>query len=362
MAANPWTPILAALGRKTGSQPKHMADYQLYMQMDEFKDRVVDKLTQDFQNVLREEALAARCKVARELLAAEPQDVKDRVRQAADDEHTMEIEAWREANDGLPSPADVDQAEARARFAPLVLQLLTMLRAYTGYYVTMVYGREVEGKFQVGNFHVGKIDSADSKREVDFYNDGLRPRLTWCCAAGHNEHFLGRACSSGAARTPPLPQFRFPLLLFRLRLLLLLLPPPLLCPAMTPSDATSPGSPADDAPEATWVLVNPVTARPVIPPHAMPSEPGLAILTSPLREELAVLAPAKRLEHVASLERMNRDRLQRVNNIAKIHHSLKAVNADDTIATDEDTDFPVVHLSPMKKDPSGHWRTRRMGM
>ncbi|KAJ7161805.1 hypothetical protein C8R43DRAFT_1123523 [Mycena crocata] len=385
MAANPWTPILAALGRKTGPQPKRMADYQLYMQMDEFKDRVVDKLTQDFPNVPREEALAARCKVARELLAAEPQDVKDRVRQAADDEHAVEIEAWREANDGLPSPADVDQAEARARFAPLVLQLLTTLRAYTGYYVTMVYGREVEGKFQVGNFHVGKIDSADSKREVDFQSwdregyqkvsDQFIRFLT--ATTGRDPDSPGAVppvimSTSSDAPAAPAPRARppapvsVPTASVPTASSAATAPSTSIVPAMTPSDATSPGTPAGDAPEATWVLVNPVTARPVTPPRAMPSEPattsdtesgddlerrmqGLAILTSPLHEELAALAPAKRLERVASLERMNRDRLQRVNNIAKIHRSLKAVNADDTIAMDEDPDFPVVHLSPMKK-------------
>jgi uncharacterized protein with HEPN domain len=81
------------------------------MQHADFKGKVEEKFKEDHWDVPRAEALAARCKVARELFEAESEEVKERIRTEAKEEHQEELERWKDANKGLPSADSEEQVE-----------------------------------------------------------------------------------------------------------------------------------------------------------------------------------------------------------------------------------------------------------
>jgi hypothetical protein len=81
------------------------------MQHADFKDKVEEKFKEEYWDIPRGEALAARCKIAREMFEAESEDVKERIRKEAVEEHEEELERWKDADEGLPSVEEEDQIE-----------------------------------------------------------------------------------------------------------------------------------------------------------------------------------------------------------------------------------------------------------
>ncbi|KAJ7027249.1 hypothetical protein C8F04DRAFT_1189686 [Mycena alexandri] len=347
LARNPFAEWLTRLRRPNEPCPKRISDYQYYMQHNDFKDKVAEEFKAKYPDVVREEALAARCKVARALFEQESEEVKARMREEAGKEHESLVETWQEAEEGLPSVDEEDQEEARRRFSATVTPLLEALREYTGYYIALIAGRAVEGKFDVLSVHAGKTKALVPEKEQDItqWNPAGYERIL-------NEfvRFINAACldpkSEGAQGTnipdtqdgepAPVPQA---------------LPPPLPVPLPVPVPPIGPvplpvpvppigptmlyGVPADGpAPllpemEDEMSLINPATRRPVTPPPAgnsLAARMGrLAIMNTPLRESLEALSPVRKEARIAALEGLSGMALQRENNDARRDKGLRLV-------------------------------------
>ncbi|KAJ7755133.1 hypothetical protein B0H16DRAFT_1722345 [Mycena metata] len=171
---NPYTPWLARLRRPDQVCPKRVTDYQYYMQHDDYKEAVQNEFKTRHWDRPHNEHLALRCKVVCEFFEAEPEDVKDRIRLDAREEHEEEVARWRDAEDGLPSTNEEEQQEARVRFSAVVSPLLVALKVYTGYDMTLIAGRIVDDgggagneKYDILNIHVGRMKSKDGQEGAD---------------------------------------------------------------------------------------------------------------------------------------------------------------------------------------------------
>jgi hypothetical protein len=108
LTSNPFTPWLVCLRRPDEKAPKHITDYQFYMQHQDYKDAVSARFNAESWDVPRADKLARRCEIAREMFQTEPEDVKQRIQQEAREEHEDELRRWKDADEGLPS---IDAAE-----------------------------------------------------------------------------------------------------------------------------------------------------------------------------------------------------------------------------------------------------------
>jgi hypothetical protein len=127
---NPFFEHLAQLRRRgQTSPPKRMSDYQYYMQHKEFKDAIRERFEDEFEegeSTARQ--IDARCRIAKEMLEDEPQDVRDRITRECDEAHARDLEAFKEdeEDDGLP----VVDAEVQS-------QLSILLHIWTGALTTL---------------------------------------------------------------------------------------------------------------------------------------------------------------------------------------------------------------------------------
>ncbi|KAJ7025305.1 hypothetical protein C8F04DRAFT_1269332 [Mycena alexandri] len=344
--ANPYTPWLARLCRPAEPAPKRISDYQYYMQHADFRDKVATQFQREYPDIGRGEALAARCKVARALFEAEPEEVKSRMREESMKEHEAMLEEWKEADEGLPSVDEEDREEARRRFAVTARPLLDALHAYTGYYLMLVAGRPVDGKFDVLSVHSGKTRTHGGEKEQDFtewspegYQRVLNEFIRFITAADTEPAAAG-AGSSGAPTEPtnaPGGPVITPMDLPP--------PPPPAAPAPPTSlksaagmstsasasatDGLRPLRPEDEE-EMPMTLIDAVTRRPVTPPPADATlatrMANLAILTMPLRESLEAMTPARKETRLEALEKTTWE-LQRENNEVRRDKALKAAQA-----------------------------------
>jgi hypothetical protein len=111
MTKNPWTAWLAHLRRPDDKSPKWIADYQFYMQHEDFKGTVAAAFSEKYWDTPTSERLARCCDVARELFEAELDKVKKRIWEKAKLEHEGEVRRWQDAVEGLPSMELEDQEE-----------------------------------------------------------------------------------------------------------------------------------------------------------------------------------------------------------------------------------------------------------
>ncbi|KAJ7224535.1 hypothetical protein GGX14DRAFT_557398 [Mycena pura] len=327
MNSNVFTPWLSRLRRPEGSAPKHITDYQFYMQHADYKLSIEEEFKQRFWDQPRAQHLSLRCQVARERFLAEPQEVKDHIRREATEEHDDELARYKEAEEGLPSVNEEDQKEARLRFSAVVAPLLQGLRAYTGFHIILVVGRKAGDVYDIVNVNAGKTKT---KEGVDIGTDFAQ----WD-EAGYKDRFLDQfvrylavaddVCDQSPSRanvgfsTSPAagaestnstnvmaPQIATPDD-----------PRPLDDDKEMP-DAMPPPRPSMSqhtaAPAATGTTAAPQTAE----PGALESRiAALPVLESPLRRELDAMPRALLEVRVEGLERMMALALQRENNLAR---------------------------------------------
>lgn len=81
------------------------------MQHVDFKGGVDRKYDEAVDDTAQKDRLKLRGAIARELFEAEPQEVKLRIRKESMEAHEEQLEKWTEAEDGLPSIDEEDQAE-----------------------------------------------------------------------------------------------------------------------------------------------------------------------------------------------------------------------------------------------------------
>ncbi|KAJ7789798.1 hypothetical protein B0H14DRAFT_3502526 [Mycena olivaceomarginata] len=138
-----------------------------------------------------------RCEVARDMLAQEPKEVRERLDAEHRTAHELAVaEREKEEEEGtLPSCDEEIQAKCREEFLPIVAPLLMGLRAYTGYTINIVAGRVNRGLFDVVSANAGTVDGKDwAKWDPVGYGEMLPRFLKFVHAA-----------SSGDADNVPTP-------------------------------------------------------------------------------------------------------------------------------------------------------------
>ncbi|KAJ7601428.1 hypothetical protein DFH06DRAFT_1154134 [Mycena polygramma] len=357
MASNPFTPWLSRLRRPDESCPKRTTDYQYYMQHKDHKEAVDLEFRTKHWDAPREKQLSLRCKVARDMFALESNDVRDRIRQEAQEEHDEELQRWKDAEEGLPSVEEENQKEARTRFASVVSPLLKALRAYTGYHITLVAGRMVEDKFDLVSVHAGTTKSKegeDKGKDITQWNEqGYSSTVL-----AQFVRYLIAANAEPVEDTSVTPA------------------------APIPEGAASSSAVILGAPNISHTGDDdemPLQLLPQIPPAPLrqctPPPPGsleekiqqLAVLESPLRRELDALARPERETRVAELQALSAMSLQRENNLARHREGAKAIPASATELADTQAKAPDGKTLKRKrgsrkaKGSKGKKRARRTG-
>jgi hypothetical protein len=111
MKGNPWAEWLTRFRTPTSPAPKKLADYQHYMQHDNYKSIVTDAYNARNAGVKPADRLALRAQVARECLSAESQDVRTRMKEEAEADHAALLAKHEDALEGLPALDEEDLEE-----------------------------------------------------------------------------------------------------------------------------------------------------------------------------------------------------------------------------------------------------------
>ncbi|KAJ7727089.1 hypothetical protein B0H16DRAFT_1735355 [Mycena metata] len=162
--ANPYFEHLARLRRhQDEAPPKRLADFQFYMRHRDYKDAVEEKFSRLADSVDKAHRLALRCRIAKEMLESEPQDVQEMIKTKCDDAHAEDMATYEESGEGLPSFSTEGQEEARENFTAIVTPLLAGLREYTGYDINLFAGRvKDDGSFDITSVNAGtKVGGGD---------------------------------------------------------------------------------------------------------------------------------------------------------------------------------------------------------
>jgi hypothetical protein len=100
---NPYFGFLSKLRHHDDSiAPRRPSDFQFYMRHDEYKDAVMQQYIERYSDQPKEKQLALRCKVAIEMLAEEPDEVKERLVAECDTAHAEDLEAFKEKEEPEP--------------------------------------------------------------------------------------------------------------------------------------------------------------------------------------------------------------------------------------------------------------------
>jgi hypothetical protein len=111
MRGNPWAPWLTRFRTPSRSAPEKLADYQHYMQQEEFKGTITDQFNLRKAGTKVTEHLKLRVQVVRELFAAEPQELRTRMKEEADAKHAALLEKHEDTLEGLPALDEEDIQE-----------------------------------------------------------------------------------------------------------------------------------------------------------------------------------------------------------------------------------------------------------
>lgn len=112
-AKNPWAPLLKEL-RRLGSTtaPKKLPDYQCYMQRPENKEKIQQLFMERYpDNTGGRGKINDRAGIARELLAAESEQVREQISKLAEAEHDLAMKDWKAARDGIGKLDEEEQQE-----------------------------------------------------------------------------------------------------------------------------------------------------------------------------------------------------------------------------------------------------------
>jgi hypothetical protein len=100
---NPWGDWLTRFRTPTTAPPRRLADYQYYMQHADYKAKVAEAFNAQKMGAPLSETLNLRAQVARNLFAAELQEVRTRIKEENEVEHADLAAKHEDALEGLPS-------------------------------------------------------------------------------------------------------------------------------------------------------------------------------------------------------------------------------------------------------------------
>lgn len=109
---NPFFEHLARLRRSEGEEaPKRLSDFQFFMRHPDFKDAVSERYEEEYPDAPREKMLSLRCRVTREMLEEESEEVRERIKKECDEAHAEDLEAFQDSGEGCPDPDAEAQKE-----------------------------------------------------------------------------------------------------------------------------------------------------------------------------------------------------------------------------------------------------------
>ncbi|KAF8218388.1 hypothetical protein K438DRAFT_1747552 [Mycena galopus ATCC 62051] len=178
MHGNPYFRYLANLRcNETDGPPKCPSDYQFYMHHPDFRDAVNEQFEEECSDNTKARKISLRCRIAKEMLEEEMEDVKKRIATECDEAHAEVLEEYKDTGEGLPSPdADV-QRECRDNFLAVVQPLLASLHTYTGLTLNIIAGciNEESQMFETMSADAGVVDGKDWARwDLEGYAAALK--------------------------------------------------------------------------------------------------------------------------------------------------------------------------------------------
>ncbi|KAJ7025062.1 hypothetical protein C8F04DRAFT_1269669 [Mycena alexandri] len=354
---NPWSKWLRAELKPPEDErrPRRLLDYQVYMQDEEKNAAINAALKERYPDkVGAKDSIKWRAALARELLAAEPEEVQEEFKSRADEEYEEAKQEFQENEGKGANNDDFDEnarAEARVRLVATVKPLLLSIRKLTGYQVSMLLGGVFDGKVEVRSVHGGTVDgeNEDGPDGIDFtrwdpqgYKPVMKQFMRYIAAANGTPQTVEAASApdtvpppantAGGAILPAMPEAA---------------PPPSSHPpAMPPSAHSAPSLPSETPPPI------PPRASSATPPpcsklgdemevDAGASTPGRATtpaeleglgIDSPLQRAVMQLTPGSRALRINRLGRMSDYERTREENMARNKEILASINVSDAVA------------------------------
>ncbi|KAF8157580.1 hypothetical protein K438DRAFT_1777216 [Mycena galopus ATCC 62051] len=163
----PREPVLQYLARLRQDEgkgpPRRSTDFRFYMKHPDFRDAVQARFIEKHGSEPKAKHIALRCEVAKEMWAAESEEVQTKLREENDAEHERDLEAYRESGEGEPNADPEIQEQCRANFSSMVQPLLVGLQAYTGLTLNIIGGRinEETKELETISANAGVVDGKD---------------------------------------------------------------------------------------------------------------------------------------------------------------------------------------------------------
>ncbi|KAJ7782958.1 hypothetical protein B0H16DRAFT_1447195 [Mycena metata] len=361
-------------------KPRRLLDYQVYMQ-DECKSNDINAVLAERHpdKVGAKDSIKYRAEIARELLAAESEEVQEDFKVKGNEEYEEAMEEYRKGDGKGASEEDFDEAaraEARTRLVATVKPLLLSIRKLTGYHVTMLVGAVLDGKVEVRSVHGGTVDGQNEEGAdgVDFtrwdptgYKPVVKQFMRYIAAANGTPQAAdasapGASSSASTSATaagaippvvppaPPLPSSHPPAM-----------PPDPSLPLSPPLPSSQPQPPSampPPPPQRAFSPTPPPCSELVHAPAPAAGAPGETqveggqggkgggedmevderreyegiSIRGPLRRALREMTPGSRGMRIARLERLSDFELTREENMARNKEILASYKITDEVA------------------------------
>ncbi|KAJ8481556.1 hypothetical protein ONZ45_g15276 [Pleurotus djamor] len=254
-----WIPFLSMLREHCKDPPHRLRDFQYYMRHPTYKPVVNAAFDEQWPAANRDKAqsLAFRCEIAAKLLSGEPEEVRKRLKEEAEQEYQEVLARFEETTPWDDQQDPQLRAEAIGTLSALVQPLLNGIRAMTGLYVQFTAVAPSDKVDSIQCYSIGSGTMPDGRTFSDADKAGFKTFSTLfvhyaMVAAGHlnasvfkqGEGTIPVASTSSPQNVPSsttLPAVAAPL------------PPPTIAP-----------------PPPAPIVVPPPPPAPVIPPHPTP--------------------------------------------------------------------------------------------
>ncbi|KAJ7721061.1 hypothetical protein DFH07DRAFT_784217 [Mycena maculata] len=200
---NPYFEYLRKMRQKNEEgPPRKPTDYHFYLNHVDFKDKVAARCDAEIQEEPDpNKHIALRCRVAREMLAVEPEEVQKRLTDERNAQHHAAKEKYKEDDERLPSVEPEIQAECRDNLMETIAPLLSRLNVYTGYLINIVAARVGEDGMSILSANAGEVDGKDWAQWDPVVYQEMLPKFLKFVHANHLQTLAKKAPPPAAAVT-----------------------------------------------------------------------------------------------------------------------------------------------------------------